>query len=525
MNTIPEYYAGKNIFVTGATGFIGKVLVEKLLRSCPSVGDIYCLTRPKKGQGAADRLRQMLDEPLFDNLRRDQPDFTRKVHAVPGDVVEEGLGLQDDQRSFLEENIHVVFHSAATVRFDEPLRIAVIMNVLAVRKMVQLCKRFKQLEVFVHVSTAYANCERHFIEEQVYPPPVEPQKIIDALEWMDDEIVSKITTKLIGDKPNTYTYTKHLGEALLVTEGADLPLAIIRPSIVTAAWMEPVPGWVDNWNGPSGLYIAAGKGLLRSMIADTRVIADLVPVDFPVNMMIAIAWARANATKTSSSISLANGAAVYHMTTGGLNPFTWGEMENVVVNYFKSNPMESCFRRPKVNILTSNSFLHDLWVLVSHLIPAYAADLGYMLIGKKPRMVRTYAKLHKSMEILEYFTTRSWEWMHGHLDTLKSQMSPEDQKTFYFDPRTMHWPTYMQSYCFGTKKFILKEDLAGVPAARAHLRKLRNIRYVFNTFVLVILWRLLIANSNLARNSWFFVMGLVFKFVRFFRLTSTLTKS
>lgn len=140
-------------------------------------------------------------------------------------------------------------------------------------------------------------------------------------------------------------------------------------------------------------------------------------------------------------------------------------------------------------------------------------------------MVRTYAKLHKSMEILEYFTTRSWEWMHGHLDTLKSQMSPEDQKTFYFDPRTMHWPTYMQSYCFGTKKFILKEDLAGVPAARAHLRKLRNIRYVFNTFVLVVLWRLLIANSNLARNSWFFVMGLVFKFVRFFRLTSTLTKS
>jgi len=55
--------------------------------------------------------------------------------------------------------------------------------------------------------------------------------------------------------------------------------------------------------------------------------------------------------------------------------------------------------------------------------------------------------------------------------------------------------------------------------------RLRNIRYVFNTIILVILWRLLIANSSLARNSWFFVMGLVFKFVRFFRLTSTLTRS
>ena len=44
------------------------------------------------------------------------------------------------------------------------------------------------------------------------------------------------------------------------------------------------------------------------------------------------------------------------------------------------------------------------------------------------RMVRMYAKLHKSMEILEYFTTRSWEWTHGHLDLLKSQMTAEDQK-------------------------------------------------------------------------------------------------
>ena len=44
------------------------------------------------------------------------------------------------------------------------------------------------------------------------------------------------------------------------------------------------------------------------------------------------------------------------------------------------------------------------------------------------RMVRMYAKLHKSMETLEYFTTRSWEWTHGHLDQLKSQMTPEDQK-------------------------------------------------------------------------------------------------
>jgi len=64
MATIPEYYRGKTVFITGATGFIGKVLVEKLLRSCPQVQAIYCLTRSKQGEAAADRLNRMLSEPV-----------------------------------------------------------------------------------------------------------------------------------------------------------------------------------------------------------------------------------------------------------------------------------------------------------------------------------------------------------------------------------------------------------------------------------------------------------------------------
>jgi len=54
-------------------------------------------------------------------------------------------------------------------------------------------------------------------------------------------MLAKICPKLVGNKPNTYTYTKHLGETLLTTEGAGMPLAIVRPSIVTASWMEPIP--------------------------------------------------------------------------------------------------------------------------------------------------------------------------------------------------------------------------------------------------------------------------------------------
>lgn len=58
---IPEFFAGKNIFITGGLGFMGKVLIEKLLRSCPKIGYIYVLVRNKKGQNAQDRLKYLSD--------------------------------------------------------------------------------------------------------------------------------------------------------------------------------------------------------------------------------------------------------------------------------------------------------------------------------------------------------------------------------------------------------------------------------------------------------------------------------
>lgn len=64
MPSIADFYSGKNVFVTGGTGFVGKVLIEKLLRSCPGVKTVYCLIRPKKGLNAVERLTNMLQEPV-----------------------------------------------------------------------------------------------------------------------------------------------------------------------------------------------------------------------------------------------------------------------------------------------------------------------------------------------------------------------------------------------------------------------------------------------------------------------------
>ena len=62
--SIPAFYAGQSIFLTGATGFLGKVYVEKVLRCCPDIREIFILMRPKKGLSLNERLEKLLHLPV-----------------------------------------------------------------------------------------------------------------------------------------------------------------------------------------------------------------------------------------------------------------------------------------------------------------------------------------------------------------------------------------------------------------------------------------------------------------------------
>lgn len=59
--SIQEFFKGRNVFITGGTGFMGKVLIEKLVRSCPDIGKIYMLVRHKKGKNTEERIKDLLD--------------------------------------------------------------------------------------------------------------------------------------------------------------------------------------------------------------------------------------------------------------------------------------------------------------------------------------------------------------------------------------------------------------------------------------------------------------------------------
>ena len=65
MAGVIQFYEGQNIFVTGASGFLGKVLLEKLLRACPDVGNIFVLERPKKGKEPSERVQDFISLPVI----------------------------------------------------------------------------------------------------------------------------------------------------------------------------------------------------------------------------------------------------------------------------------------------------------------------------------------------------------------------------------------------------------------------------------------------------------------------------
>ncbi len=254
-------------------------------------------------------------------------------------------------------------------------RIAVEMNIIGVKKVVTLSKKLKKLEALVHVSTAYANCDRSHISEVVYNPPVQPDKIIEAVDWIEEDLVKLLTPKVIKLRPNTYTYTKAIAESLIIQECKDIPTCIVRPSIVGASWREPFPGWIDNFNGPTALFAAIGKGILRTMMGRFDCTADIIPVDVPVNLMIAAGW--------YTGSQRAKDIVVYNSTTGQINKYTWGRLERDCHEYLVKNPLENIFLVPNPRFTTYRSvkFFRNVF---EEMIPSYIMDMYLRLMSKKP---------------------------------------------------------------------------------------------------------------------------------------------
>ncbi|XP_039014242.1 fatty acyl-CoA reductase 8-like [Hibiscus syriacus] len=125
-NNVVKFLQGKTIFVTGATGFLAKVLVEKILRLQPDVNKLYLLVRASDEKSATQRLyNEIISTELFRILRNHWDSkfdhlISSKVIAVAGDVSSENLGVKDSNlREKMWNEIEIIVNAAATTDFNE----------------------------------------------------------------------------------------------------------------------------------------------------------------------------------------------------------------------------------------------------------------------------------------------------------------------------------------------------------------------------------------------------------------------
>ena len=130
---IREFYRDKTVFLTGTTGFVGKVVLEKLLNAIPDIRKIFVLVRPKKKKTIQQRLEtEIFSAELFQKLFQSRPGLQQKavskVVPISGDLIAENLGISPEDRAMVTSECDIVINCAASVNFDDPLLVALEIN-------------------------------------------------------------------------------------------------------------------------------------------------------------------------------------------------------------------------------------------------------------------------------------------------------------------------------------------------------------------------------------------------------------
>uniref|UniRef100_A0A6G1SGE9 Fatty acyl-CoA reductase n=1 Tax=Aceria tosichella TaxID=561515 RepID=A0A6G1SGE9_9ACAR len=438
-----------------------------------------------------------------------------KLVAIDSDLSKNQLGLAPEDCARLAEEVSVVFHVAASVKFEAPLDVNMRHNVFATKELIEIASNFKQLACFIHVSTAYSNCQLLDIEEQVY-----------KMQVPDDPMSAVVTKEMLDNRPNTYTYTKAMAENVVDQYAGRMNVVIVRPSIVMSALKEPCEGWVDTINGPIGLSVLGALGILQKIKVNSEVVFDLIPVDIVSNALISIAWAATergdkfnmtpdgiqaidddgsgqtqldhqsnnnNKQPTGESAELAttgcNTTKVFNLTTGSENPCSFYQ-------YF-STGREEAYRKPSARCLRPlltipkqkgmNSVQYWIHKVFSHLLFAYLVDFLLGLLNQKRMVVKAVKRMHHANEMFDYFCSNQWSFKTDNVKRMRDLLSPADRRTFSCDVRTINWDNYARVGWFGCRRFILKERDETIDYARMRYRIVCFIYYATKIIFLLAL--------------------------------------
>ena len=498
---IPEALAGKRIALTGATGFLGTALVEKLLRSVPEC-ELILLVRPGR-RGATERIRrEVLRNDAFDRLRAALgndgfgTETAQRLQAIAADVSLDGLGCDPEGRDLLA-SCDIVIHAAAAVAFDNPFDLAVETNLLGPIRLVELLTELGTTPHLVSVSTAYvAGNRRGFAPEELLAEShfavsvdwrAEAASIQRSRDSIEDEsrtperldefakeaaaelgaagtaaLTAKreqirhrwVRTRLVDvgrarsaslGFPDSYGLTKALAETALTETRGSIPLTIVRPSIIESALAEPYPGWIRGFRMAEPIIISYARGLLQDFPGIPEGTLDVIPVDQVAAAVCAVAADGPAADGRPNVVQVASGA---------VNPFRFADLHDWSHAWFCEHPIyderNQPISPPRWSYPSRKRVQSHLDRARRTLVVGEKVLSALPVRGEKAGIAAGFAEKRALVErALSYV-----ELYSGYVEcqatfgverllALHESLTPEDRENFDFDPRRIDWHTYV----------------------------------------------------------------------------------
>ncbi|KAF0912883.1 hypothetical protein E2562_019466 [Oryza meyeriana var. granulata] len=502
---VAEFLGGKNFLITGGTGFLAKVLIEKILRTNPDVAKIYVLIKAKDSDAALKRLQnEVVDTELFRRLQeihgKDYHSFVaRKLVPVVGDVREANVGIAPELASLIAEEVDIIVNSAANTTFDERYDVAMDINTVGPFRIMSFAQQFRRLKLFLQVSTAYVNGQRQGVvlekpfrlgdtiakelgsssdssehKNTMLDIEAEIKLAFDHRRHSDDSASFSEEMKDLGLEraklhgwQDTYVFTKAMGEMVINSMRGDIPVVTIRPSVIESTWREPFPGWMEGNRMMDPVVLYYGKGQLSGFLADPEGVLDVVPADMVVNATLA------SMAKHGRGGAAVEGMHVYHVASSTVNPLVFGDLSRLLFQHFTAAPYSDAAGRP-IHVPPMRLF-DSMEQFASYVetdaLLRTARLAGGAGAGDERLSQRVRELCAKSVEqtihlgsIYQPYTFYSGRFYNGNTEALIGEMSEEEKARFHFDVRSIDWADYITNvHIPGLRKHVMKGR--GVAAA------------------------------------------------------------
>lgn len=463
------------LLLTGVTGFVGKVTLARLLQVAPSVSRIYVLVRARRGASAAARFESLVLQS--DALASVRGAAQRLCVVVSGDAAHAGVVASEALRRELCERVHVVVNCVGSLNYAESLRVAVLANAAPAHNLMQLAQRMRGLRLFLHLSTAFvaapSSTPADVVAEQrdAFLPGIDVDRVLARVPLMNADAAARATPRLLGSYyANPHLFAKAVAEALLVRGCESVPLVVVRPAHIGAAFAAPLPGWIDSTRSIGAMVLLTGVGLLQHANVRPDLRVDIVPVDFVANALLMAAGA-ACAAAPGAPPPLPR---YMHVSSSARNPLSWEQARVFCNDYWHQHPSPHAVAPPSVSFFSSE-LLYRVWFWASHDVPTATASIAAKLVPTQANRERA-TELARSTDALNtiHFTFAPWrqhEWRFEQkaLPALAAQLAAaaaaasgaaddgSDDTAVPWDAAEIDWRHYLGLFCYGVRRFMLGE--------------------------------------------------------------------